>query len=65
VDVPHATPDGLYIQVFEPALNSRIPLRSVYHPASRTVTAAAPHLSLFGVLERRCMRRDLPDGRLH
>ena len=49
VGVPHATPDGLYIQVFEPALNSWIPLRSVYHPASHTVTAAAPHLSVFGL----------------
>jgi len=46
VGVAHATPTGLYIQIFEPALGSWIPLRSVYHAASHTVTAVAPHLSL-------------------
>ena len=46
VGVAHATPDGLYIQIFEPALGSWVPLRSVYHAASHTVTAVAPHLSL-------------------
>ena len=46
VGVAHARPDGLYVQIFEPALGSWIPLRSVYHAASHTVTAGAPHLSL-------------------
>ena len=46
VGVAHARPDGLYVQIFEPALGSWIPLRSVYHAASHTVTAVAPHLSL-------------------
>ena len=50
VGVTDATPDGLYIQVFEPALGSWIPLRSVYHAASRTVTAVAPHLSLVSLV---------------
>jgi hypothetical protein len=44
--VPGATPAGLYIQIFEPALGSWIPLRSTYDPGTRTVTATAPHLSL-------------------
>ena len=46
VGVAHATPVGLYIQIFEPALGSWIPLKSVYHAASHTVMAVAPHLSL-------------------
>ena len=46
VEVAHATPVGLYIQIFEPALGSWIPLKSVYHAASHTVMAVAPHLSL-------------------
>ena len=46
VGVPGATPAGLFIQIFEPALGSWIPLRSTYRPASQTVTATAPHLSL-------------------
>ena len=46
VRVAHAAPDGLYIQIFEAALGSWIPLRSVYHADSHTVTAVAPHLSL-------------------
>jgi len=50
VGVAHATPAGLYIQVYEPALATWIPLRSTYHPASHTVTATAPHLSLAGLV---------------
>jgi hypothetical protein len=46
VGVPGASPAGLYIQIFEPSLDSWIPLASKYHPSSRTVTAMAPHLSV-------------------
>jgi hypothetical protein len=49
VGVPDATTAGLYIQVFEPSLGSWIPLASTYHPASQTVTATAPHLSLLSL----------------
>lgn len=50
VGVAHATSAGLYIQIYEPALATWIPLRPTYHPASHTVTATAPHLSLVGLV---------------
>jgi hypothetical protein len=46
VGVKGASPTGLFIQVYEPDLRSWVPLESTYHPASHTVTATAPHLSL-------------------
>jgi hypothetical protein len=45
VGVPGASPAGLYIQIYEPALGSWIPLESTYDPSKHTVTATAPHLS--------------------
>jgi hypothetical protein len=46
VGVKNASPAGLYIQIYEPALRSWVPLKSTYHRAAQTVTATAPHLSL-------------------
>jgi hypothetical protein len=45
VGTPGASPAGLYIQIYEPALGSWIPLESIYNPSKHTVTAVAPHLS--------------------
>jgi hypothetical protein len=46
VGVPGASPAGLYIQIYEAALGSWIPLESAYNQSKRTITATAPHLSL-------------------
>jgi hypothetical protein len=46
VGVKKASPFGLYIQIYEPDLLSWVPLKSTYHPDSKTVTATAPHLSI-------------------
>ena len=35
----------LYVELYEPALATWLPLRSSYDPATRTVSAVAPHLS--------------------
>ena len=45
VGVPGASPAGLYIQIYEPAFGSWIPLESTYNQSKHTVTATAPHLS--------------------
>jgi hypothetical protein len=49
VGVPNASPVGLSIQVFEPAVGSWIPLQSTYNAKSHTVTATSPHLSWFSL----------------